>query len=526
MGAYFEYLKEMIIAFFSDVGQFLYKAIVSPWVDVPNNFAKYGALFGSYVNDFGFLGWLFYVIFFIAFVGVIGAICFGIFILLRKYIRFAKKEIDKDALRKQVERLNYELYSATKEKDKILNLKTAYLGLKPTGDAADGSMDAETAAMAAAAGVSSAGGASSIPGLGGRFPKLLSVDANYKDRDTSIMFKEGLSLEELCNSFRNYSASKLGLYYTIDTVRQLFAGIATSKLLILEGISGTGKTSLAYALGKFFCFDSSIIPVQPSWKDRSELLGYYNEFTKKFNETEFLKSLYISTYRKDLDVIVLDEMNLARIEYYFAEFLSLMEMREKESWLIDLIPTQDAGDPVNLTEGKLLIPQNVLFIGTANNDDSTFTISDKVYDRAISLFFDDKGRPFEASDQEPLCVPYAQLDALFSEAKRQFIISKGMLDKFGELDNFVIRKFKLAFGNRIMKQIENFVPVYVACGGSESEAFDFIFANKILKKFESLNIAFLKDELGELSAYLDKLYGKGTFKKSLAYIDTLLKNNL
>ena len=172
MGAYFEYLKEMIIAFFSDVGQFLYKAIVSPWVDVPNNFAKYGALFGSYVNDFGFLGWLFYVIFFIAFVGVIGAICFGIFILLRKYIRFAKKEIDKDALRKQVERLNYELYSATKEKDKILNLKTAYLGLKPTGDAADGSMDAETAAMAAAAGAGSVGGSSAIPGLGGRFPKL------------------------------------------------------------------------------------------------------------------------------------------------------------------------------------------------------------------------------------------------------------------------------------------------------------------------------------------------------------------
>ena len=100
-----------------------------------------------------------------------------------------------------------------------------------------------------------------------------------------------------------------------------------------------------------------------------------------------------------------------------------------------------------------------------------------------------------------------------------------MLEKFEELDNFVIRKFKLAFGNRILKQIETFVPNYVACGGSEIEAFDFIFANKILKKFESLNIAFLKDELRELSAYLDKQYGKDKFAKSQAYIEVLLKNN-
>ena len=503
MNAYFEYLREMIVAFFQDLGRFFYKGIVTPWFDVGNNFSNYGSIFGSHYQDFGFGGWFFFVLFFIFFVGLIGAILFGLYILLRKYIRFVKREIDKDELRRQVERLNYELYIASQEKDKILNLKTAYMGLKP----------ADESQMEVVEEVTS------------RFPKLVSVDHNYQNRDTSIMFKEGLSLEELCNSFRNYAASKLGLYYTIETVRQVFAGMATSKLIILEGISGTGKTSLAYALGKFFSFDSAIIPVQPSWKDRSELLGYYNEFTKKFNETEFLKALYISTYRKDLDVIVLDEMNLARIEYYFAEFLSIMEMREKENWLIDLIPTSDKNDPKNLIDGKLAIPQNVIFFGTANNDDSTFTISDKVYDRAISLFFDDKGRPFAAEDQEPISIPYAQLEALYNEAKKQFTISSQMLQKFEELDNFVIRKFKLAFGNRILKQLESFVPTYIACGGTEIEAFDFIFTNKILKKFESLNIAFLKEELEELIVYLDKTFGKGKFVKAQAYIETLLKNN-
>ena len=503
MSAYFQYLAEMIRAFFRDLGEFFYKGIISPWTDVGENFRNYHSILTQHQAEFRFGGWLFFILFLLFFIALVGAIIFGLVLLIRKYVRFVKKELDKDELRRQVERLNYDLYTQSIEKDKILNLKTAYMGFKPGDQQAQEVLDEANS----------------------RFPKLMTVDSTYKGRDTTILPKEDLSLEELCNSFRNFAASKLGLYYTIDVVRQVFAGMATSKLIILEGISGTGKTSLAYALGKFFSFDSALIPVQPSWKDRSELLGYYNEFTKKFNESEFLKALYVATYRKDLDVIVLDEMNLARIEYYFAEFLSVMEMRDKENWVIDLIPTSDENDPKHIVDGKLTIPQNVIFFGTANNDDSTFTISDKVYDRAVSLFFDDKGRPFEAENQEPITIPYSQLENLYSEAQKQFQISEQMLKKFEDLDNFVIRKFKLAFGNRIMKQLDAFVPTYVACGGTEHEAFDFMFANKILKKFESLNIAFLKDELEELTNYLDKLFGKGKFPRSQEYIKTLLKNN-
>ena len=361
--------------------------------------------------------------------------------------------------------------------------------------------------------------------LSSRFSKLTWVDQQYEDVDTSIPYVDGLSLEELCNAFRCFAASKLHLYYTIDVVRQLFAGIAASKLVILEGISGTGKTSLAYALGKFFKYDSNICPVQPSWKDRTELLGYYNEFTKKFNESEFLKALYTATYRKNTNIIVLDEMNLARIEYYFAEFLSLMEMPDKTAWKIELIPTKVNGDPMRLEEGKLTIPQNVVFFGTANNDDSTFTISDKVYDRAISLFFDNKGIPFECEPEKSLTIPYSQIESLYANAQEQYPVSDSLLKKFDELDNFVIKKFKLAFGNRILKQLKEFIPSYVACGGTEVDGFDFIFTNKILKKFESLNIAFLKDELNQLHTELDKLFGKGNFKMAHASIDNYIKNN-
>ena len=313
------------------------------------------------------------------------------------------------------------------------------------------------------------------------------------------------------------------MYYTLDTIRQLFAGIATSKLIILEGISGTGKTSLPYALGKFFEYDANICSVQPSWKDRSELLGYYNEFTKKFNETEFLKALYTSIYRKDVNLIVLDEMNLARIEYYFAEFLSVMEMPNINEWKIELINSYADDDPKFVKEGKILIPQNVLFFGTANNDDSTFTISDKVYDRAISLFFDNKGIPFDCEYQETMKLSYDQLDHLFKNALDDFPVSDKILEKFSILDDFVIKKFKLAFGNRILKQLKTFIPVYVACGGTALDGLDFIFTNKILKKFESLNIAFLRDELKQLNTELDKLFGKGNFKMAHAYINNLIK---
>ena len=506
MADYFEYLREVFVCIMEDIGKFLFKAFISPWTDVGRNFEHYHATLVEHCGRFGFFGWFFWVIFLLLLIGLIAGAGFLLYVFIRKYIRFVKKELDKEELTRQVERLNYELYKATLEKDKILNLKVQAIGGANPED-----MDEETK--------------ETIEEVSARFPKCIRVDGKYRGQNLDIAPLPDLTLEELCNSFRNFCASQLKLYYRLDVVRQLFAGMATSKLIILEGISGTGKTSLAFALGKFFSFDSAIIPVQPSWKDRSELLGYYNEFTKKFNETEFLKSLYVTTYRKDLNVIVLDEMNLARIEYYFAEFLSVMEMRDPNDWLIDLIPSPMSTDPVNVKEGKLLIPQNVMFFGTANNDDSTFTISDKVYDRAMSLFFDDKGRPFECANQEPISVPYSQLRSLYDEAVSQFPISEDMLKKFETLDNFVIKKFKLAFGNRILKQLETFIPVYVGCGGTEVDGFDFVFTNKVLKKFESLNIAFLKDELKELDSQLDKLYGKGNFPMAHNYIANLIKNN-
>jgi hypothetical protein len=94
---------------------------------------------------------------------------------------------------------------------------------------------------------------------------------------------------------------------------------------------------------------------------------------------------------------------------------------------------------------------------------------------------------------------------------------------FKELDEFIQDKFKIAFGNRIMKQIKLFVPVYMACGFTEFEGLDYMLAYKILRKFESLNLAFLKTELDELTLMLDRLFGKEEFKVSKSFIQDLKK---
>ena len=155
---------------------------------------------------------------------------------------------------------------------------------------------------------------------GERFYMLCEIDKK-KDMFGHAKYDKGISLESFCEDFRNFAASKLKLYYDIKDIRRFVAGMAVSKIVILQGMSGTGKTSLAHAFGAFTDNPSTVIPVQPMWKERTDLIGYYNEFTRRFNETLLLTKMYEANYSKDVYVTVLDEMNIARVEYYFAEML-------------------------------------------------------------------------------------------------------------------------------------------------------------------------------------------------------------
>lgn len=480
------------------------------------DFTYYFRIWAEESVNFGVLDWILSVLAFILTFAVWAGVIFLIVLGIRKFIRFRKSLVGNEDLLEEISDLHRDVLRLTEEKERIMQLKVTQAGLsyeqlkrmfedefKQVEEAMDG--------------VESA-----LPEEGRRFVRLSAVDDKYAYVEAPD-YVNRMTLQEICDDLRNFACVNNGLYYDIRTIRLMMAGLASTKLIILQGISGTGKTSLPYVMGKYFQNDATIASVQPSWRDRNELFGYFNEFTKKFNETEVLRRIYESGYNDDVNVIILDEMNIARVEYYFAEMLSVLEMPNPKEWRIELVPSTWENDPVHLDGGCLQIPQNVWYIGTINNDDSTFSVSDKVYDRAFVINLDTKGIPFDAPQTDGKRIAYSYVEGLYEEAQRNHPVSAQVLENIGKLDLYVIEKFRIAFGNRIMKQLKQFVPVYVACGGSEIDAVDYMLATKVFRKFESLNLSLIRDEIRGLIAMLDSLFGKGNMKESIAFLQRLQK---
>ncbi len=498
----YEFLFQFFGSFFS-IFQGLWKGIKGIF-----NIKEYVKLINFYKDDFTGPEWLLVALAIISLLFIIFIIGFLIYLLVRKYIRFRKTLVEQESLLEEVSNLNNEVSNLMKEKEDILAMKVSHLGLKP------GESDTEE--------VEQDGKEEKVNTSDTRFSKLAVIDkefAKYKIKN----YNNSFTLEELVELFRNFAASKLKLYYKTELIRIFIAGLASTKLIILQGISGTGKTPLAYAWGKFLKHDSCVASVQPSWRDRTELFGYFNEFTKKFNETEMLKEMYMASYTDDVYTIILDEMNISRVEYYFAEMLSILEMPNTDEWIIELVSSSWDTDPKKIVGGKLHIPENMWYIGTINNDDSTFAVTDKVYDRAMPIDINDKGQAFEPVDTEAQDINYSYIHKLFEDAIKNNQVSQKSLDKIEEMDDYVIKHFRIAFGNRIVTHMKKFVPVYVACGGDEVSGIDYFVARKILRKFEQLNLAYIRDEIDDYIDFLDKTFGKDKMKECKEYLLRLKK---
>ena len=473
------------------------------------NIKGYAKVVEFYREDFNGPEWVFVLIAIILIALLLGLIIFLAVFLIRKYIRFRKTIVEQEELLNEVSDLNNEVSSLLKEKEDILAMKVSHLGLKPgESETEESSSDAKDDAVA--------------DGEGIRFPKLHLLDEEFEGYKV-VNYGNTFSLPELVDNFRNFAASQLKLYYKEEMIRLFISALASTKLVILQGISGTGKTSLAYAWGKFLKHDSCVASVQPSWRDRTELFGYFNEFTKKFNETEVLKEMYLAGYTDDVYTIILDEMNISRVEYYFAEMLSILEMPNKDEWIVELVSAPWKSDPKHIVDGKLRIPPNMWYIGTINNDDSTFMVTDKVYDRAMPIDINDKGQVFEPKDIPAQDINYTYLDQKFQEAIAANPVTQDTLDKIEKMDDYVIQHFRIAFGNRIVAHMKKFVPVYVACGGDEVDGVDYFLARKVLRKFEQLNVSYIRDEIDGYIDFLDQTFGKGKMKECEEYLLRLKK---
>ncbi len=516
--------------FYEDIGR-VFGALWEVFLSVFNffnyliNFPMRMKLIKSHSADFGIVDWILLLVAHIILIALTVALIVVLVKTFRHIFRFRVPVKKYDEVVRQVKQLQRDLIRANYEKDKLLSLKVAELGINPDEVLVDSLYEEKQAEEIAE--VNSKRNTRTSPCVdpaSSRFFRLTSVDNYYKTEYVVPTYNNNISLEEFCELFRKFSASKLGLYYDLDLIRYFIASLGTSRIVILQGISGTGKTSLAYAFGKFVNKDTTVVPVQPSWRERTELYGYFNEFTKIYTETDFLRAVYEANYYRDPHILILDEMNIARVEYYFAEILSILEMPLESEWNIDIVTAMWDNDPCLIENGKLAISNNIWFIGTINNDDSTFAVADKVYDRAIPIDLDSRADKFECEETDSIFVSTDHLNALFAEAKEKYPISQDILDKIDEVNNYLIANFRLAFGNRIMKQLCDFVPCLIACGGTEIEAVDFMIAKKVLRKFESLSLGFMRDELTRFNSYLDKVFGKNSMKICKEYIDSLKKN--
>jgi len=279
------------------------------------------------------------------------------------------------------------------------------------------------------------------------------------------------------------------LYFRLGDIQLLIAGLAMSQLHIFQGISGTGKTSLAKAFAKAVGGHCTDIAVQAGWRDRDDLLGHYNAFEKRFYERDCLQGLYraqTGAYKDRCNIILLDEMNLSRPEQYFAEFLSALEKNDPRDRLISLSESQLPNAPVLLVEGRRIqVPHNVWFVGTANHDETTNEFADKTYDRAHVMTLPRHEAGFKVEPKPKASFSYGSLMERFDGAVTQNADEvKELLAELttGPLTSILQDRFDLGWGNRFERQAKRFVPVYMAAGGSKEDALDHLLSSRLFRR--------------------------------------------
>jgi 5-methylcytosine-specific restriction endonuclease McrBC GTP-binding regulatory subunit McrB len=305
--------------------------------------------------------------------------------------------------------------------------------------------------------------------------------------------------------------------------------LKTKPFVILTGISGTGKTKIAQIFADYICQDDTpeergkriaFVPVKPDWMDNKGLLGYYNLLDEKYHVTPVLRLLIEAAKNPDKPYfIILDEMNLAKVEQYFSDFLSIMESRTQdrpEGEALHLHSSgKDGGDEV---PSSINIPPNVYFTGTVNIDESTYMFSPKVLDRANVIEFNDvnlagyeKGVVtsdrfvLKNQDVRDSLLP-AGSEVTFS-SKSDYVaalaINRNVYTYLEELLN-ILRQYHLHFSYRVINEISHFIRhahELIQHSGNVfnlSEVMDIQILQKVLPKFHGTQ--------GKLEEPLNRLF--------------------
>ena len=210
-------------------------------------------------------------------------------------------------------------------------------------------------------------------------------EINQINENEDKYYKEIIPVDTI-NHIENYIKNQ-GYNYTYNQLSNLYLSLKTKPFTILAGISGTGKSKIIRLFADSINADYTLISIRPDWNDSTELLGYKN-LDDKFIKGQLTKTILKAKQNKNKPhLICLDEMNLARVEYYLSDYLSIIESRKKVGQEIitdDIVQFEENNETINLH-----IPDNIYIIGTVNMDDTTFQFSRKVLDRANTIEFSD-----------------------------------------------------------------------------------------------------------------------------------------
>ena len=287
-----------------------------------------------------------------------------------------------------------------------------------------------------------------------------------------------------------------------------------SALVILAGISGTGKSELPQRYADFIGAQRLTLAVQPRWDSPQDLQGFYNYVEKKFKPTDLIRGIYQYNHDPAMNnrivLVLLDEMNLARVEYYFSDFLSKLESRRSSPTFLEL----DVGSlPISEAQRKLKIPKQFLFVGTMNEDETTQTLSDKVLDRANVLTFG-KPKTLQLSKtkttegQRPVYVSYSSFEQWFKTPDQNSEVVQKVKDYLDRANN-IMESVGHPFAHRVYQAITQYVINYPGVSDSNSEKFRFAlvdqFAQKLLPKLRGLMIDDYPEELNKFASLIEQL---------------------
>ncbi|MEM3442791.1 MAG: AAA family ATPase, partial [Candidatus Bathyarchaeia archaeon] len=284
--------------------------------------------------------------------------------------------------------------------------------------------------------------------------------------------------------------SMRGFFYPEDDFRTFCVSLKTKPFVLLTGISGTGKTRLVELVARQFeGAREYTIPVRPDWSDSSDLLGY-RDIQGNFRPGPLLEILREANENPTRPFFIcLDEMNLARVEHYFAEFLSVIEKRELRNGKISTPPVVGhyAGDG---PWSKVYVSDNVFLIGTVNMDETTHPFSRKVLDRAnilefnkIELAYHPSGYPMSArllSEWEPLRPSYCRLPEFYSKDPEMF---ERVISIIKEI-NVILEPGLFHVGYRVRDEICLFMLHAKEAGFEEFLALDMQILSKILPRIQ------------------------------------------